>query len=116
MPTTHIGVGDFGDDVAQLHESLAAHGFAVPEEERKRKFFGPTTRAAVVKFQTAGGLEPTGHVSGQTAEQLAIPADGIPRRNVTAVVEQEPADTAASVAGISTGATGQGRRAASRTR
>lgn len=70
MSTDKLNVGDFGDNVARLHEKLKASGFEVSPEEVKRKFFGPATRDAVRECQTCHGLEATGKVDEVTAAAL----------------------------------------------
>jgi peptidoglycan hydrolase-like protein with peptidoglycan-binding domain len=65
-----MNVGDFGDDVARLHEKLRARGFDVPPEEVKRKFYGPATRDAVRECQKRHGREVTGEVGEATAAVL----------------------------------------------
>ncbi len=56
-----------GDDVRQLHGQLAALGFDIATAEQQGAMFGPNTRQAVMQFQTAQGLEPTGLVDANTA-------------------------------------------------
>ena len=70
MPKTKLGTGDFGEEVARVHDSLAKHGIDVSPEERKRNFFGPTTREAIGKFQAEHGIDPTCEVCEKTAEKL----------------------------------------------
>src|SRR5262249_17827704 len=66
MPAPKLSVGDVGDDVAQLHQKLGRSGLNVSPEEIKRKFFGPSTRAAVADLQRATNVEVTGHVDDAT--------------------------------------------------
>jgi hypothetical protein len=73
MNGPRLRVGDFGDEVARLHESLQASGLTISPEEQKRKFFGPTTREALGKFQGAMGIDATGDVSEATASKLQLP-------------------------------------------
>lgn len=74
MPAPKLSVGDVGDDVALLHENLTRSGFSVSPEEVKRKFFGPSTRAAVTDLQNAASVEVTGHVDDVTHAVLRIPS------------------------------------------
>ena len=74
MPSQKLSVGDVGDDVAQLHQNLARSGFSVSPEEVKRKFFGPSTRAAVSELQSANLVEATGHIDDATHAVLRIPS------------------------------------------
>jgi len=71
MELSRLRVGDSGEIVAQLHEVLAFHGVEVSPEERKRRFFGPSTRDAVREFQKQHGLEVTGEVDEATAAALS---------------------------------------------
>jgi peptidoglycan hydrolase-like protein with peptidoglycan-binding domain len=70
MAQQKLNVGDSGDDIRALHERLKAHGVEVSAEEQKRKFFGPSTRAAVSGFQKAHGIDTTGGVCEKTAALL----------------------------------------------
>jgi len=70
MSSKKLNVGDFGDDVARLHEKLEARGFEVSPEEVKRRFYGPATRDAVRECQTYQGLEATGEVNEATTALL----------------------------------------------
>jgi hypothetical protein len=80
MSGPRLRVGDFGDEVARLQESLQERGLTLSPDEQKRKFFGPTTREAVGKFQAASGIDPTYDVCEATAHKLQLPGaipDGI---------------------------------------
>jgi hypothetical protein len=80
MNGPRLRVGDFGEEVARLQESLQERGLTFSPEEQKRKFFGPTTREAVGKFQAATGIDPTYDVCEATANKLQLPGaipDGI---------------------------------------
>src|SRR5438093_10230560 len=74
MPAQKLSVGDFGDDVAQLHTKLTQSGVTIAPEEIKRKFFGPSTRAAVSELQSANNVEVTGHADEATHVVLASAA------------------------------------------
>jgi peptidoglycan hydrolase-like protein with peptidoglycan-binding domain len=56
-----------GEDVRLLQSELRQLSFDIPDEEAQEAFFGPGTRAAVVGFQEANRLEPTGVVDAGTA-------------------------------------------------
>ena len=71
MEIPRLTTGDSGDDVARLHERLKLHGLEVSPEERERRFFGPSTRAAVSGFQKIHGIEPSGEVQESTADRLS---------------------------------------------
>jgi peptidoglycan hydrolase-like protein with peptidoglycan-binding domain len=71
MSATRLRVGDFGDAVAQLQDRLRQEGHSISADEQKRKFFGPTTREAVGKFQATHGLDPTCDVCEKTAASLS---------------------------------------------
>ena len=72
MASAKLHVGEFGDEVARLHESLSKRGFAVSPEEIKRKFFGPATREAVIEIQKRLGLDATGTIDQKTAAALSV--------------------------------------------
>lgn len=59
--------GDFGADVQKLQESLKKHGYSPGAIDGQ---FGSGTRAAVVKFQRAKGLEADGVVGAATWRAL----------------------------------------------
>jgi hypothetical protein len=80
-----IGPGDFGNEVAGLHEALRRHGIEVSAEERRRKFFGPTTREAVARFESSHGLQTTGAVPSDL--QDLVTAGTNDRENAAATVE-----------------------------
>src|SRR6202034_686210 len=65
-----LATGAFGSEVARYQTLLRATGFAVPDEEVKRGFFGPGTRGAVGAFQAANGLAKTGTIDAPTAAAL----------------------------------------------
>ena len=60
--------GDFGADVEKLQRELVRHGF---DPNGVDGSFGPGTRAAVVKFQRAKGLEADGVVGAGTWRALS---------------------------------------------
>jgi peptidoglycan hydrolase-like protein with peptidoglycan-binding domain len=64
-----------GRDVALLHKELAALGVAIPEPERAQSAFGQGTHEAIVTFQRARGLEPTGVVDAETARAVNAAVD-----------------------------------------
>lgn len=61
-----LKVGDFGDEVARLHEALRSLGFEVSVQETRRKFFGPDTRKAIQDYQKSRGLDATGELDQKT--------------------------------------------------
>src|SRR5260370_30040037 len=70
MGLTRLSVGDSGSKIARVHEKLKTAGFRVPGDETRRMFFGPATRAAVLKYQAVNGLAATGIIDEPTAESL----------------------------------------------
>src|SRR6266567_8892175 len=71
MELSRQRVGDSGDMGARLHEVLALQGVEVSPEERKRRFFGPSTREAVREFQQQHGLPVSGAVDEHTVSALS---------------------------------------------
>lgn len=67
--------GDFGADVQKLQEALKKHGFSAGSIDGS---FGPNTRAAVVRFQRAKGLEADGVVGPATWRALNGPVSTTP--------------------------------------
>jgi peptidoglycan hydrolase-like protein with peptidoglycan-binding domain len=65
-----LRVGDFGADVEKLQNALEKHGFSVNGVDGS---FGSDTRAAVVRFQRAKGLNADGVVGAGTWRALAGP-------------------------------------------
>jgi hypothetical protein len=61
-----ITIGASGDDVAQVQRALTAAGFSLNDDGH----FGPATRAAVMAFQKAKGLQVDGIVGAQTLAAL----------------------------------------------
>jgi peptidoglycan hydrolase-like protein with peptidoglycan-binding domain len=60
-------IGMRGEDIKLLQSELRQLALDIPDEEAQEAFFGPGTRAAVVGFQEANRLEPTGVVVEGTA-------------------------------------------------
>lgn len=86
MPQAPLGIGAYGDNVAELHRALLQLGFHVPDSELRRKFFGPATRHAVQRLQQAHGLSATGELDEETATALTgEPAGRGPRTPSPAV-------------------------------
>src|SRR5262245_30918068 len=71
MASQKLTVGDFGDEVALLHDDLTRRGYHVPAGEMKRKFFGPATRAAVAECQRCHQLAVSGYLDEATAAILS---------------------------------------------
>src|SRR6266508_3465508 len=69
-PIRTLGPRTRGDDVRQLHGALLRLGATVAADELIEARFGPATRAAVVEFQRARGLEATGIVEDATVEAM----------------------------------------------
>ena len=56
-----------GDDIALLHRELGLIGYKISMDEMEKKFFGKTTRLAVLNFQIKNKLKDTGVVNKTTA-------------------------------------------------
>jgi len=97
MELSKLSVGDSGEEVSGLHEKLALHGVEVSPEEQKRKFFGPSTRAALAEVQKAQGLETTGEVNKETAKILISQPPAISAsETATATTFLHPTETVAA--------------------
>ena len=59
-----------GEDVALLHKELQQLEYAIAENELQRKYFGTTTRQAVLDFQKKQDLEGSGIVDKETAKRI----------------------------------------------
>ncbi|MBK9316766.1 MAG: peptidoglycan-binding protein [Acidobacteria bacterium] len=75
MELPRLKVGDSGDEVARLQDRLELHGMEVSPEERKRRFFGPSTREAISGFQKAHGIDQSCEVCEKTAVLLLSPPE-----------------------------------------
>lgn len=73
MESGKPNIGDFGNNVAHLHERLALHGVEISAEERNRNFFGPSTREAIGEFQKTHGIDPSCEVCMATVAKLETP-------------------------------------------
>lgn len=72
MNGMRLRVGDFGDEVASLHDRLKEYGLPISPDEQKRRFFGPSTRMAVSRFQATQGIDPTGEICACAVTNLAV--------------------------------------------
>jgi peptidoglycan hydrolase-like protein with peptidoglycan-binding domain len=91
VPTFSVGLkqGSTGPEVKSLQQSLIAAG--VPVSGGADGIFGPGTRAAVVAFQSARGLSPTGEVDAATQTALtAAPAAASGTASAMAIGTQSP--------------------------
>lgn len=76
--TAPLRQGDMGADVERLQQALTRHGFYADVDGQ----FGPNTRAAVVRFQRAKGLNADGVVNDATWRALqATPVQPSPPSN-----------------------------------
>ncbi|MBU0612111.1 peptidoglycan-binding protein, partial [Patescibacteria group bacterium] len=71
----NIGLGNKGTDVKALQEYLNGSGFAlsksgVGSKGNETTYFGPFTKAAVIKYQKANGIKTTGFVGPITRGML----------------------------------------------
>ena len=62
-----IGLGSRGTDVLRLQERLIAEGYLTV---KATGYFGPATKAAVIKYQQAHNIDPRGHVGPGTRAAL----------------------------------------------
>lgn len=69
MPV-RVKYGAAGTDVERLHRVLNAAGLEIALAERRKKTFGPSTLAALKKFQTQHGLTSKGRIDKKTLAVL----------------------------------------------
>src|SRR5262249_4645269 len=72
-----LSVGAIGDDVGDLQRKLQTVGLEIRRSEIQRKFFGPSTRAAVTTLQKANGLQPTGDVRSDMIALMMKPTAAV---------------------------------------
>jgi murein L,D-transpeptidase YcbB/YkuD len=66
-PTTNLSPGDTGAEVKTLQRALASLGYSPGKVDGD---YGPSTQAAVEKFQTSAGIKADGIVGPQTLKAL----------------------------------------------
>jgi len=66
-PTTNLKPGDTGPQVKVLQKALASLGYSVGKIDGD---YGPSTQAAVEKFQTSAGIKADGIVGPETLKAL----------------------------------------------
>ncbi|MEX5215457.1 MAG: neuraminidase-like domain-containing protein [Nitrospiraceae bacterium] len=71
----NLNEGLAGDDVAVLQQELTQLRFTIARPEIDRKFFGATTKQAVLDFQQRHGLPATGIVDEATARRINAEVD-----------------------------------------
>jgi peptidoglycan hydrolase-like protein with peptidoglycan-binding domain len=74
MNETGLQAGAFGDQVSLLHQQLIKAGYEIATGEAGRQFFGPGTRAAIMRYQQCQGLPVTGRADPATLAALAASA------------------------------------------
>ncbi|CAG0978769.1 MAG: peptidoglycan-binding protein [Candidatus Methanoperedens sp.] len=66
----NLSIGLKGEDIRLLHEGLEKLGYIISSDEKKKKFFGPTTRNAIIKLQIKHKLQGTGIVDEATIDKF----------------------------------------------
>ena len=72
MANSPLAVGAYGDAVVRLQSFLIEQGYPISLSESKRRFFGPSTRQAVLRFQRENGLPPSGMIDAETARRMSV--------------------------------------------
>ena len=69
-----LEVGAYGNPVSLLQQQLSQAGYEIATGEASRRFFGPGTRAAIMRYQQDQGLPVTGRADPATLASLAASA------------------------------------------
>jgi thiol-disulfide isomerase/thioredoxin len=72
MPEMNLGMGARGDKVVMLQDMLISKGFLVLPAGSKKGTFGPSTKRAVMKYQTSLGVSATGYYGMKTREKMKM--------------------------------------------
>ena len=70
MRVRNLSMGMEGEDVKLLHDELERLGYRIPQDEKKKKYFGDKTHNTVIRFKKKHKLSPTGIVDAQTAKLI----------------------------------------------
>ena len=100
MDSGKFSTGDTGSEVERLQMALVTLGQTVSPHEIKRRFFGPTTREAVMAIQKRHGLPPTGQVNSATARALDTSLGVSNGSAVESSMASKPASSAGSGSGM----------------
>ena len=83
--STNLTVGSTGPDVAALQSYLISRGYNIPDiasGSTARGYFGATTKAAVMRYQSVNGINESGYVGPLTRAKLnscgTIPTTPVP--------------------------------------
>jgi peptidoglycan hydrolase-like protein with peptidoglycan-binding domain len=82
-----LALGSSGDEVRELQESLRRLGFF--HYPQNTGYYGANTEAAVVAFQEAHGIEPSGRVGAKTRAQIAASLADRPTTTAIATPDSE---------------------------
>ena len=83
MANSPLAVGAYGDAVVRLQSFLIEQGYPIPLSESKRRFFGPSTRQAVLRFQRENALPSSGMIDAETSKRMSAavsPSSDLGRR------------------------------------
>jgi uncharacterized surface protein with fasciclin (FAS1) repeats len=89
---TNLGQGMRGERVTAIQNFLADKGYL---SASSRGYFGPATKAALIKFQTANGIHGTGFLGSMTRDKINM-------LKGTAVAQKDIVDTAVATPVLST--------------
>jgi kumamolisin len=78
-----LAVGASGDSVLRLHSFLMQNGYQIPPSESRRRFFGPATRQAVLRFQQKNRLPMSGMIDAETTSKIEDSAFQSPSSTLT---------------------------------
>src|ERR1700741_389017 len=102
MSVLNLAAGMYGPEVREVQQQLQLQGYDVSSSEIERSFFGPATRAALLRWQQQHGLPPTGVLDKATRTALAATVSATSRPSLGHGASTMAARKAAAVPSLST--------------
>ena len=98
MSPIDLIVGTYGQEVKDLQKQLRLQGYDVAASEVERGFFGPTTRAALLRWQTEHRLQATGILDATTSASFRLGRESVVSRSPNSIACTDARDN--SVTGL----------------